>query len=465
MARNELKAKIRLEGDAKSADAAIKKTESGFKRLGASIKRNALAITASLAAITAAFKLIQSSSEQAGQARAFERNLERQGIAADEFLAKLQLLSDGQIATADIILASNRALALGIQADDLPGLLTTAANAAVELGISTTQAFNDITTGVGRASPLILDNLGIVVDAERVYSDFADSIGVTKEELTKQQRTIALTKAVTDQATDATTKFSEKQDEMTRAINKGSAALTNLKNASGTVLSGLVQMTAGGVTVSVIAFSLLAEVLIKVTRGFVAVLRVIPGVSGALTGTADAIKKLDDDIDTFQQKSAQFALDLSKGGIAAVQMGLGIEGAGEKADASAAPLGRAGDAAKAAGDEAGSAKDEFDDLGESLNDVGSEADGAGGAFTQLGRNARDAVAGVNALTQAQRDLAASIAAAQAASTAFDPTRSPTSTLSGAQKPLFPGLGGGGGGTFTVVGKNIKQLPNGRIVVA
>lgn len=232
MGRNDVKAKIRLEGDATGADRAIKKTEGSFKSLVGSIKSKALAITAALGSVVVAFREIEKSAERLGQRRALEDTLADQGISINNYLKDLNQLADGQIATSRLILSSNRALKLGLEADDIGALLSVAANASVDLGISVTQAFDDITTGIGRASPLILDNLGIVIDATRTYADFADSIGVSTEELTKQQKTMALTKAVIADASSETKQFSERQAELSRIIGKATAALVNFKDTT-----------------------------------------------------------------------------------------------------------------------------------------------------------------------------------------------------------------------------------------
>ena len=225
MARSDLRAKIRLEGDASGATKAIKQTESGFKGLGTAIKRGAIAMVAALAAVVGAVKLLESAGERLGQKRSLERTLKAQGINADEFVGKLKNLANQQIATSDIILSSNRALALGIAADDIPGLLEAATKASVALGISATAAFNDITTGVGRASPLILDNLGIVVDAVKVYASYAESIGVTTEELTKQQKTAALSAAVMKNAAKGAEDFEKAQSKVTVALAQSKTKL------------------------------------------------------------------------------------------------------------------------------------------------------------------------------------------------------------------------------------------------
>ena len=225
MGSKDLKAKIRLEGDASGATKAIKKTESGFTKLGKSIRTNALAITGALASMLGVYKAIGAAGERLGQKRSLERTLEAQGVAIDDFIGKLKSLANNQIATSDLVLASNRALALGISSDNLPGLLEAATKASVSLGISATQAFNDITTGVGRASPLILDNLGIVVDAVRVYKDYAANIGLSAEALTKQQKTAALSAAVMANAAKGAEDFAKAQSRVTVALGQSVAAL------------------------------------------------------------------------------------------------------------------------------------------------------------------------------------------------------------------------------------------------
>ncbi len=225
MGRGDLKAKIRLEGDASGATKAIKKTEKGFSGLASKLKAGAFAVVGALASLTGAFKLLEAAGERLGQKRALERTLKSQGLAIKDVVGELKDLANNQIATSDIIIASNRALALGIAADDLPGLLEAATKASVSLGISATQAFNDITTGVGRASPLILDNLGIVVDAVRIYKDYAEALGISTEELTKQQKTAALSAAVMQNAAKGAEDFAAAQSKVTVELAKSKTQL------------------------------------------------------------------------------------------------------------------------------------------------------------------------------------------------------------------------------------------------
>lgn len=67
------------------------------------------------------------------------------------------------------------------------------------MGISTTQAFSDIVTGLGRGSAQILDNLGIVISASDAYEEYAKSIGKSVKKLTDaEKKQVLINKVVQD---------------------------------------------------------------------------------------------------------------------------------------------------------------------------------------------------------------------------------------------------------------------------
>jgi hypothetical protein len=120
------------------------------------------------------------------------------GADMGEIVAAIRTAANGTVADSDIMAAASRAMMLGISADadKLANLMQVAALRGRAMGVSTTQAFSDIVTGIGRMSPLILDNLGIVIDAENNFKAYAESIGKTTEQLTSAEKKQALLNAV-----------------------------------------------------------------------------------------------------------------------------------------------------------------------------------------------------------------------------------------------------------------------------
>lgn len=133
----------------------------------------------------------------------FTQMAEAAGNSATALLAALRAASGGEISDLNLQLAANRANLLGVatSAEDLSVLLAIARDRAQVLGTSSTQAFNDLVEGLGKAEPEILDNLGIMVNLTQTYDAYAKTLGITANQLTVAQKSQALTNAVLAQGT------------------------------------------------------------------------------------------------------------------------------------------------------------------------------------------------------------------------------------------------------------------------
>lgn len=123
------------------------------------------------------------------------------GGSLDSILSSVKETSLGTVSEMSIIEASNKAMMLGVSgsAEQLAQLMEIAALRGRAMGISTTQAFDDMVRGIGRMSPMILDNLGIVVDSEGTYGAYASSIGKAASELTRAEKIQALLNGVIEE--------------------------------------------------------------------------------------------------------------------------------------------------------------------------------------------------------------------------------------------------------------------------
>ena len=155
---------------------------------------------------------------QAAQAAVELANLGNQSIAmrasfeqlaggaenATTILESLTQASRGTISQYDLMLTANRAMLLGVadSAEEFNQLMQIAAVRGRAMGLSTTQAFNDIVTGLGRESKLILDNLGILIDLEGAQTAYAATLGKTAAELTDAERKQALVNQVIESSAD-----------------------------------------------------------------------------------------------------------------------------------------------------------------------------------------------------------------------------------------------------------------------
>jgi hypothetical protein len=115
---------------------------------------------------------------------AFQDYAQSVGRSGDEIVSKLKIASAGTIDEFNLIKTASLAMSLGVtkDADKMANLLEIAKNKARLFGVSTKQAFDDIVTGIGRASPKILDNLGIRIPAgfEKMTDGMSDADKVAK---------------------------------------------------------------------------------------------------------------------------------------------------------------------------------------------------------------------------------------------------------------------------------------------
>ncbi|MCP4651427.1 MAG: coiled-coil domain-containing protein 22 [PVC group bacterium] len=162
-------------------NANTKNAEKNMGKLGKTanvLKKNWLAmgvaVTGATLAIKKGFDIAKEAAEYNQSVQAMERQF---GVSSDAIISKLSEVSGGTVANKDLVLSANRAMALGVTKDvnKMAKMLEFARMRARAMGMDTNQAFNDLVVGIGRGSPLILDNLGLVVKG---WAEEAKAAGV-----------------------------------------------------------------------------------------------------------------------------------------------------------------------------------------------------------------------------------------------------------------------------------------------
>ena len=125
---------------------------------------------------------------------AFENLTDTVWESSEEMLKSLKKASKWAVSEYDLMLSANRALKLWVtqNTEDMTDLMKIARLYGQQMGQDVTQSFNDIVTWLGRWSPMILDNLWIIIDSEKAYEEYAQKLWKTSKELTKQEKTQAL---------------------------------------------------------------------------------------------------------------------------------------------------------------------------------------------------------------------------------------------------------------------------------
>lgn len=136
-----------------------------------------------------------------GIAESFARLAGNAGQTADALLGNLRTAAAGSVSDLDLLRQANVALsgatgevaqALG---EGLPQLLEIARAQSRATGQDVNFLFESLVSGVKRSSPLLIDNTGLVVKLGAANEALAESLGKTVEDLTDQEKQIALLNA------------------------------------------------------------------------------------------------------------------------------------------------------------------------------------------------------------------------------------------------------------------------------
>ena len=194
------------------------------------------------AAVAATFKKAFDFSYEGAQfiqtGQSFDMLMDKVG-AAPGILDKLKIASRGTIdemslmsSTATLLAGASGQLATDL-ANATPELMEIA-KAANKLNPSlgtTTFMYNSIATGIKRASPLILDNLGIVVKVGEANKIYADMLGKTVEQLTVTEEKQALLNATLAAGQTLLDQVGGNTESMTDSWERATARATDLTNS------------------------------------------------------------------------------------------------------------------------------------------------------------------------------------------------------------------------------------------
>lgn len=148
-----------------------------------------------------AFQLAETAAKAQVTRESFANMAETVNSSADAMLQAMRRASKGTISDTNLMLGANRALISGVadSSADLTQLLEISRATAKNFGIDTSDAFNRIVLSLSKLEPELIDEIGITVRLDKVFRDYAKSVGTTAENLTDAQRKAAFFNQVVKQ--------------------------------------------------------------------------------------------------------------------------------------------------------------------------------------------------------------------------------------------------------------------------
>lgn len=188
---------IKIKADDAQYQQALKKADASTASFARGMAGYGKAMGAALASATIAATAfsVHAAADYEALERSFHSLVTSQGKDADLYIQKLKEATHGTASQASLISQANRAMLLGLDVDTLVDMAEGAAVIAQATGQSSEYLFESLALGVGRQSRLLLDNLGIIVDTDKAYRDYAAALGKSTDQLTEQEQKTAFLQA------------------------------------------------------------------------------------------------------------------------------------------------------------------------------------------------------------------------------------------------------------------------------
>lgn len=164
---------------------------------------------------------------------------QRMAGSVDLSLQQLRAASAGTISDFELMQRTNLALAgsgqkLAVEfGKNLPKLLEMTRAAARATGLDFNYVFESLVVGIKRASPRLIDNIGIVLKLGESNEAFAASIGKVGKELTAEDKQLAVMNAVMQAAPQYLNIFKGSQESLGEALARLKATFTNITQTLG----------------------------------------------------------------------------------------------------------------------------------------------------------------------------------------------------------------------------------------
>ena len=181
---------------------------------------------------------IVSASKEAAKLQSMERafNSLSGGVSsASVAMTELREATNNTASDFDLFQQANNAMILGVtsSSQEMAHMFDMAQRLGSALGRDTKSSVESLITGIGRQSRLMLDNIGIIVKADRAYESYALQLGLMAEDLSEAQRKQAFFNATMEAAEQKVQGLPEEIDNADISFQRFGATVSNATSRMG----------------------------------------------------------------------------------------------------------------------------------------------------------------------------------------------------------------------------------------
>ncbi len=269
-------AKIIITADASGAITGIKQVGDETERLAnrketilQTIKGHWLAVSASIAgailAVQKAWNLAEKAAQFEEQMMSLNALASQYNTTADVIVSSVKSASQGLISMADAASVSAKALMMGMKPDQLVEFMKIVEKTTNVTGMSVAQSFEYIVEAASTGRERTLKQMGILVDLNNAYGEYAKSLNKTIEELSELERQQAAINAILAKGSDIISRLGDTGDSTSDKMERLRVTIADLELKAGALI---VRFGVGLVG----AFNALMVAIIGVARAIVALL-------------------------------------------------------------------------------------------------------------------------------------------------------------------------------------------------
>jgi hypothetical protein len=183
----------------------------------------------------------------------FETIASEFGTTSDKMLSDMKRAMMGQVSNTELMVAANRAILTGAaqSAEDMTRILEVANARSNAMGISTTESMGRMVDAIARLDPTMLQSLGIIVDTDKMYAAYAQTLNKTASELTQAEKRAALLNETVRQTQPLIDAASSAGRDLAGDFEAMDTSITNAKQALGELFSPYAAAIARNLAVAV----------------------------------------------------------------------------------------------------------------------------------------------------------------------------------------------------------------------
>lgn len=225
----------------------IKRTTAQIEQMGKtakllSIGTKAIVAAGAISAMTSFARSMKSFIAESARVedveRAFHSMSSSVKVDANSLLSTLRELSHGAVADVDLMLAANKALMSGNKEliEAMPRILNIARAVSMSTGQDISKVYDDITRGILKASPRIIDNAEIYINVTKTIEDYAKSIGKSSDEIDDTTKRHLILQGVLEQGEAYIDRMGLSMETNSEKVKSMTVAWQELKRAIGDAL-------------------------------------------------------------------------------------------------------------------------------------------------------------------------------------------------------------------------------------